>query len=485
MTALGILLWIVSVNCFAQTSITAAEYFFDTDPGVGNAIPVAVTAADTVSANLSIPVSSLSNGRHLFCFRTKDNLGNWSHASITQITVEPKGTQLNKAEYFFDTDPGIGNGNSITLPVADSVLGNFSLPVSGLSNGRHLFCLRTKDNAGNWGHPGSSMILVEPRGTVLVKGEYYLDADPGIGNGSPINFTSIDTINSNLALALPAVALGLHNLCVRVKDDAGNWNFQTCTSFQVVPRNDACTDAEYYFDTDPGVGNGTRLNLNLSQDTIDLNSMNVLVPLSMPVGTHYLFIRAKNNGNVFSLAEIDTFDVTFNPLPVSLLNFDVYKINQQALLQWSTAQEQNNRGFEIQYSSNGVDFFAVGFVAGNGTVSQQSRYQFIHTSPLKGKNFYRLKQVDLDNHFKLSAIRRLDFNIDAKPVAAPNPFTSEISLYNIDNNTSYRIINPQGQIVMKGIVINNKINTNNLAAGVYMLELTGNNGPQLIRLVKE
>src|SRR5690348_12615084 len=105
----------------AQTTIVAAEYFFDNDPGVGNGTAVSVTAADTITANFSFSASSLSVGRHLFCFRTKDNLGKWSVPTITPFVVEPKGNQITKAEYFFDTDPGIGHANSYSFVAADTI----------------------------------------------------------------------------------------------------------------------------------------------------------------------------------------------------------------------------------------------------------------------------------------------------------------------------------------------------------------------------
>lgn len=401
----------------AQTTITAAEYFFDTDPGVGNGVPVSLTAADTITTTLSFPTSALSNGRHLFCFRTKDDLGKWGLATVTPFLLEPQGNQLIKGEYFFDTDPGMGNATAFTFAAADTVNNSFSLPFSSIS-------------------------------------------------------------------------LGLHNFCLRMKDNANNWSAITCNLMQVVPVNDACTDAEYYFDTDPGVGNGNLLNLNLFTDTINLNSMAVPVPLAMPVGTHYLFIRSKNNGRVFSLAAIDTFDVTASPLPVNLLSFTAQKLNQQVLLNWRTAQETNNRGFEVQRSADGISFSAIGWVNGIGNSSLPYDYSLIDATPLKGKNLYRLKQIDTDGHFKLSAVRKVDFESILDFTIYPNPVTDVLNVQLSKNITGIKILDTQGKLVWQqqnaDSLLSVSIPVQKLAGGIYVLEVSDREGNrQTQKFIKE
>jgi hypothetical protein len=474
----------------AQTTITAAEYFFDVDPGVGNAIAVPITAADTITATFSFSVSSLTVGRHLFCFRTKDNLGKWSLATTTPFTVEPKGTQITSAEYFFDADPGMGNGNGFSFSSADTISNNFSLPATGASNGRHSLCLRTKDNAGNWSAITTAFFLAEPKGSQLVKGEYFLDSDPGMGNGTAFTFSATDTITNNFSLAVPSTNLGQHLLCVRMKDNAGNWGMNTSLLLQVAPPDNACTDAEYYFDVDPGVGHGTLLNLGMTQDTIDLTNMAVHVPGSMPLGTHYLFIRSKNDGLVFSLASIDTFDVTAGALPVELVRFTAHKFNEQSLLNWQTAQEINNHGFEIQRSADGNNFTVIGWVNGMGNASSPTDYSFTDLAPLKGKNLYRLKQVDNDGHFKFSPIRTVDFETGFDLLIYPNPVTSQLTVkFTDDKNKQIKITDMSGRIVWEkadvaGLVL--YIPVEKFAKGMFLISVTSNSGKQVVqKFIKE
>jgi len=76
-------------------------------------------------------------------------------------------------------------------------------------------------------------------------------------------------------------------------------------------------------------------------------------------------------------------------------------------LSWSTAFEQNNTGFEVLRSMNGRDFTSIGFVdskAQNGNSNEVINYTFTDNDPGGIKQYYQLRQVDMDNHSKLSPI---------------------------------------------------------------------------------
>src|SRR5688500_6134601 len=91
---------------------------------------------------------------------------------------------FNKAEYFFDTDPGAGLGTSITTPVGTNDTINFTstIPTTSLAAGFHFLGLRVKHNDGRWG-------LFEKRGFYISNStansadinaaEYFFDNDPG------------------------------------------------------------------------------------------------------------------------------------------------------------------------------------------------------------------------------------------------------------------------------------------------------------------
>ena len=73
-------------------------------------------------------------------------------------------------------------------------------------------------------------------------------------------------------------------------------------------------------------------------------------------------------------------------------------------LQWSTATETNNQGFEIQRGTNNRDLVTVGFVKGNGTTTETQSYTYVDNTELSGTVYYRLKQLDLNGKYEYSKV---------------------------------------------------------------------------------
>jgi hypothetical protein len=123
------------------------------------------------------------------------------------------------------------------------------------------------------------------------------------------------------------------------------------------------------------------------------------------------------------------------PLPVLLTGFSAVVQNGTTLLNWTTASERNNKGFNIERSSNGVNFATIDFVQardhGNSTLS--ATYQFTDFKPLPGENYYRLRQVDFDGQFAYSPIRKVHIGDMNNFTVYPNPVPAE---FFIKTNTS-------------------------------------------------
>jgi hypothetical protein len=94
-------------------------------------------------------------------------------------------------------------------------------------------------------------------------------------------------------------------------------------------------------------------------------------------------------------------------LPVSLLSFSGKRVNTTNELKWKTASESNNRGFGIERSADGANFTQVAFVNSRATAGNSSsdlQYNYNDQIAAGTKWYYRLKQTDLDGHFKYSAV---------------------------------------------------------------------------------
>lgn len=153
-----ILLYALFFHCFiaiGQNTITEIEYFFDTDPGINNATNINVNDANVLNETLSIPVSNLSSGFHVLHVRTKNELNKWSLYSrqvfykLPQIAIS--NNTIVAAEFFIDTDPGVGNATAISFTQGATVDATLNIPIpSNLSAGDHILHIRIQSSNGNW-----------------------------------------------------------------------------------------------------------------------------------------------------------------------------------------------------------------------------------------------------------------------------------------------------------------------------------------------
>ena len=120
----------------------------------------------------------------------------------------------------------------------------------------------------------------------------------------------------------------------------------------------------------------------------------------------------------YKMNDLWKLHVTQAVVPIKLSSFSAVQKVEQVLLDWNTSQEQNSKEFIVERSPDGIRFTKIGTVAAAGRAFTVSRYHFLDDAPLNGNNFYRLKQVDLDNASEYSSI--------VKVFVAPAGFTYQI-----------------------------------------------------------
>jgi hypothetical protein len=126
------------------------------------------------------------------------------------------------------------------------------------------------------------------------------------------------------------------------------------------------------------------------------------------------------------------------PLPITLISFTVTKQGtNDALLKWTTSMEQNNKGFEIQRSTDASNWTVIGFVSGAGNSQVNRDYRYTDKDLANGTYYYRLRQVDFDGKSQTSKIASLTitgaFTLELLQ-NHPNPVT---------NSTTIEMIIPQ------------------------------------------
>ncbi|NJN78336.1 MAG: T9SS type A sorting domain-containing protein [Saprospiraceae bacterium] len=97
------------------------------------------------------------------------------------------------------------------------------------------------------------------------------------------------------------------------------------------------------------------------------------------------------------------FNTSNTALPVELTTFTATAQSNTNVLNWETASEENNAHFDVQRSTNGLDFETIGTVRGNGTTVDASKYDFVDEAPAM-VSYYRLRQVDFDGNFENSNV---------------------------------------------------------------------------------
>ena len=223
------ILLIMPLLNFAQ-QLTQAEYFIDNDPGLGNGTILNInTPGDSVNFNFTVPLNSLNTGLHNLFVRFKDSNGVFGlqQGSAFYVLNSVAGAKINYMEYFFDTDPGQGNGYAYnTFTPSDSVNFYFSLPISQLSPGLHNLFARFMEADGSWGlYQGSMFYLVPDNIATQINAlEYFFDADPGIGNGTAVPVIPAgDSTNMTFGISTIGLGRGRHHLFVRYSYADSTW----------------------------------------------------------------------------------------------------------------------------------------------------------------------------------------------------------------------------------------------------------------------
>jgi hypothetical protein len=130
-------------------------------------------------------------------------------------------------------------------------------------------------------------------------------------------------------------------------------------------------------------------------------------------------------------------------LPVELAHFTAATSGDAVTLRWSTTSEENNAGFDVERSTDGETFTAIGFEPGVGTTEEAQSYRFVdREAPFAMTLFYRLRQVDTDGTFEYSPVVEVEVTPSAVALlpVAPNPVSVSARIrYELPEATAVRL----------------------------------------------
>lgn len=181
-----------------------------------------------------------------------------------------------------------------------------------------------------------------------------------------------------------------------------------------------------------------------------------------------------------------------NLLPATWLYVQGEMQNKLSLIKWATESESNTKQFEIEHSSNTISYSTIGKVTATGNSSVTKHYQFLQHHPVAGKNYYRIKQIDLDGRFTYSSVIVIDVKDENNSISVwPNPAQQfiKISFSSPQQKTRLRLFNQQGQLVQHQILsaglLQQNIDVSKLAAGVYIVQLVTDEVVEVFKFIKQ
>jgi hypothetical protein len=260
------------------------------------------------------------------------------------------------------------------------------------------------------------------------KMEYFIDTDPGFGLGINVPLTvAVDIANINIPVNVSAVTEGFHKMYVRSRDVNGLWSETAIHPFYkastaVVQTLPALVEIEYFVNTDPGVGNGTKQ--AIPPASMYTNSSLPVCLKNAVTGANKLYVRTKTANGKWS--ETTAIPFTFSGtaptdcnavLPLELITFlgEVIARNEanggSALLNWQTIAEINVNNFELEKSTEGKVFTTIARRnALNGAPNSTPSVYSAIDDKFTESSYYRLKINDLDGISNYSKIIYLEKN---------------------------------------------------------------------------
>jgi hypothetical protein len=171
-------------------------------------------------------------------------------------------------------------------------------------------------------------------------------------------------------------------------------------------------------------------------------------------------------------------------VPVELTSFLANASENNVILNWNTATELNNSGFEVERKTAKSEYERVGFVSGHGTTTEANSYSFVDTKLSMGKYTYRLKQLDYDGTYAYSGEVTVEVVAPDRYTLEqnyPNPFNPSTTIkYAVakDGMVNVAIFNLLGEKVATLVNTNQKagsyelkFDASSLSSGVYFYSI--------------
>jgi hypothetical protein len=229
------------------------------------------------------------------------------------------------------------------------------------------------------------------------------------GTGS-LTFQVVIHQNGKIIVYYNNMNAALNSATVGIENAAGNDGLQVAYNAAYVVNNLALEFASEPDWLSNDISSGTLFNGNSVDVEVTFRAEDY------PIGNYAMDLKVASNDPVNPVITVPiTMEISI--IPVELTSFVANNDRNNVTLNWATATEVNNNGFQIERKLNGTNEWTnLSFVSGKGTTTERNNYSYMDKSLNVGKYSYRLKQVDFDGTFEYSPTIEVDVN-------APNEFT--------------------------------------------------------------
>lgn len=221
-------------------------------------------------------------------------------------------------------------------------------------------------------------------------------------------------------------------------------NYTMCASFTA-----ATTTVNFnaIIQSNCGAGNVSNFSWTLQNaacgGTLQSGTLASLTFTGLTVGTTYVFCYSFTVPTGYCQHTIHwPYFVGAAPLPIDLVSFKAYLVNDKVFVKWITASESKNEYFIIERSKDAANYEAIGKVDGAINSSQMITYNFVDENPLQGISYYRLKQVDLNGDSKVTNPEVVNASLFSGEEFSlvPNPASEDVTVNFISSESTNETI---------------------------------------------
>jgi hypothetical protein len=244
----------------------------------------------------------LEPGKHAVFVRIREN-NLWSHYSFAGFVIvqESFHASLVAGEYFFNAEPGAGEGNILAMDASDAIDLELTANTAGLTQGRHYLHFRV-GNGSVWSHYRQMSFLVNSSESIPINGaEFFINEDPGQGAATASAIEADNEIDLTLDLAPESMEQGRQYLHFRVRN-SHLWSHYTQIPFTTTRSEESIAplaSLQFFInESDDEVHNWTTELLSESADTLDGDfefSAN-----GLPTGVNELYLKITDSNHYMS-----------------------------------------------------------------------------------------------------------------------------------------------------------------------------------------